>query len=74
MDNVKRLELTVTALKQSLANKVASYEEELATIRAEASLLLEDNAHRISQLEQENAELKSGLEETNKNVAVANNA
>ncbi|WMI33440.1 hypothetical protein SEA_KENREY_46 [Streptomyces phage Kenrey] len=71
MDNTKRLELTITALKQSLGKKIADAEEEIASIRAEASLLLEDNAKRIGELEQENAELKSRLEETNENVAVS---
>lgn len=52
MDNTKRLQLTVTALKQSLANKVADYEEQLASIRVEASILLEEQAERINQLEQ----------------------
>lgn len=52
MDNMKRLQLTITALKQSLASKVADYEEQLASIRAEASILLEDNANRIQELEE----------------------
>jgi hypothetical protein len=77
MDNNKRLELTITALKQSLANKVADYEEQLATIRAEASLLLEDQGNRISELEQQNRDLQQKLDDfgvkdtENEDVAVS---
>jgi hypothetical protein len=63
MDNTKRLQLTVTALKQSIANKVADYEEQLASIRAEASIIIEENSERISELEQQNDGLKKQLEE-----------
>lgn len=64
MDNVKRLELTVTALKQSIANKVADYEGQLAGIRAEASVLLEEQAEKIGELEQKlRAYEESGLED-----------
>jgi len=51
MNNTKKLELTITALKQSLAAKVADYEEQLASIRAEASLLLEEQAEKITELQ-----------------------
>lgn len=51
MDNNKKLNLIITALKQSLASKVAEYEEELATIRAEASLIIDNQSERISELE-----------------------
>lgn len=67
MDNTKRLQLTVTALKQSLANKVADYEEQLASIRAEASLLLEEQAEKISELEQKLSAFEGVKED---NVAV----
>jgi len=63
MDNTKRLQLTVTALKQSLANKVADYEEQLATIRAEASLLIEEQSERISELEQQLEAAKKKLDD-----------
>lgn len=63
MDNVKRLELTITALKQSLANKVADYEEQLASIRAEASLLLEEQANKIGELEAKLHELTEAKED-----------
>ncbi|QWT29936.1 hypothetical protein SEA_SHAM_42 [Streptomyces phage Sham] len=63
MDNLKRLNLTVTALKQSLAAKVADYEEQLANIRAEASILLEENADRISELEQQVQDLRKKLDD-----------
>lgn len=68
MDNTKRLQLTITALKQSLANKVADYEEQLASIRAEASLLLEENAERINELEQK---LQAFEEAKDSDVAVS---
>ena len=58
MNNTKKLELTITALKQSLANKVANYEEELAMIRAEASLLLEEQGQKIAELESELNDIK----------------
>ncbi|QNN99148.1 hypothetical protein SEA_FAUST_45 [Streptomyces phage Faust] len=67
MDNTKRLQLTVTALKQSLANKVADYEEQLANIRAEASILLEEQGERIQELEQK---LNAFEEAKDSNVAV----
>lgn len=76
MDNLKRLNLTITALKQSLANKVADYEEQLATIRAEASLLIEEQSERISELEGQLSDAKSkliefGVKDTeNEDVAV----
>lgn len=63
MNELKKLELTNTALKQSLANKVADYEGQLASIRAEASLLLEEQGERISQLEQELANANAKLSE-----------
>ncbi|XAO35240.1 hypothetical protein SEA_FRANCOB_44 [Streptomyces phage Francob] len=63
MDNTKRLELTITALKQSLANKVADYEEQLASIRAEASLLLEEQANKIGELEAKLHELTEAKED-----------
>lgn len=63
MDNTKRLNLTVTALKQSLANKVADYEEQLATIRAEASLIIEEQSERISELEQQLNDAKQKLDD-----------
>ena len=63
MDNTKRLELTITALKQSLANKVADYEEQLASIRAEASLLLEEQANKIGELEAKLHELSEAKED-----------
>jgi len=70
MDNVKKLELTITALKQSLANKVADYEGQLAEIRAEASILLEDQGKRIVELEEQLRE--SDVKETeNEDVAVS---
>ncbi|QIQ62930.1 hypothetical protein SEA_MOAB_45 [Streptomyces phage Moab] len=65
MDNTKRLTLTVTALKQSLAQKVADYEEQLANIRAEASILLEEQGERIQELEQVNSELQQRLDDSN---------
>jgi hypothetical protein len=76
MDNVKRLELTNNALKNSLAQKVADYEGQLASIRAEASILLEEQAERITELEQQVADKQSALDEfgvkdtANEDVAV----
>lgn len=77
MDNTKRLELTITALKQSLANKVTDYEGQLAEIRAEASILLEDQGNRIAELEEQNRELQQKLDDfgvkdtKNEDVAVS---
>lgn len=56
MDNVRRLELTITALKQSIASKVADYEEQLASLRAEASLIIEEQNQRIAEFEKADAE------------------
>lgn len=64
MNELKKTRLIITALKQSFANKVADYEEQLASIRAEASLLLEEQAEKISQLEER---LNEGVD---KDVAV----
>lgn len=68
MNNTKKLELTITALKQSLAQKVANYEEELATIRAEASLLLEEQGEKIVELQ---SQLESAKEVPAEDVAVS---
>jgi predicted nuclease with TOPRIM domain len=68
MDNTKRLNLTITALKQSLGKKIADAEEEIATIRAEASLLLEENAERITELEQENSKKNEEIESLKQKV------
>lgn len=63
MDNVKKLELTITAFKQSMSQKVADYEELLASIRAEASLLIEESNTRIAQLEEELSEYRKDTKE-----------
>jgi len=60
MDNSKRLELIITALKESLAQKVTSYEEQLALIRADATMIVEENNLRIAELEKRLAELEGG--------------
>lgn len=73
MNQVKKLELTITALKQSLGNKVANAEEEIASIRAEASLLLEEQAQLLTEKEETIERLNKELEELrgNKDVAVS---
>lgn len=53
MDNTRRLELTVIALKESLAQKVVAYEEQIANIRADATMMMEENGLRIAELEAE---------------------
>jgi len=60
MDNTKRLELIITALKESLAQKVTNYEEQLALIRADATMIVEENNLRIAELEKRLAELEGG--------------
>lgn len=63
MDNLKKLELTITAFKQSMSLKVADYEEQIASIRAEASLLIEENNVRIAQLEEELSVYRKDIKE-----------
>lgn len=63
MDNTKRLELTITALKESLAQKVVDYEGQIATIRADATMMLEESNTRIADLENQLAELRSTKED-----------
>lgn len=58
MNDTKKLELTITALKESLGRKVVDYEEQIASIRAEATLLIEDCNMRIAHLEEELAKYK----------------
>jgi len=73
LNQIKKLELTITALKQSLGNKVANAEEEIASIRAEASLLLEEQAQQLSEKEETIERLNKELEELrgDKDVAVS---
>ncbi|UTN92301.1 hypothetical protein SEA_STIGMA_45 [Streptomyces phage Stigma] len=68
MNEMKKLQLTNTALKQSLANKVANYEDELANIRAEASILLEEQGEKISELEQTSADKDAKIESLEQRV------
>lgn len=51
--NIRKLELTIAALKESLSQKVADYEEYIANIRADATLMLEENNLRIADLERQ---------------------
>ncbi|AXG66163.1 hypothetical protein SEA_ANNADREAMY_42 [Streptomyces phage Annadreamy] len=73
MNQTKKLELTITALKQSLGNKVANAEEEIASIRAEASLLLEEQAEQIAKKDERIATLENELSQLKGegNVAVS---
>lgn len=48
---IKKLELKMQALKESFARKVAAYEEEIAEIRADATLMFEQMNARIAELE-----------------------
>lgn len=64
------VELINTALKQRIGLIVSNYEEELASIRAEASVMIERLTQENGTLSQENARLKGLLEETSENVAI----
>lgn len=63
MDNERKLELTIAAFKESMSQKVADYEERIAMIRAEASLLIEENNTRIARLEEELSEFRKDSKE-----------
>lgn len=64
------VELINTALKQRIGLIVSNYEEELASIRAEASVMIERLTQENAALSKENARFKGLLEETSENVAV----
>ncbi len=64
------VELINTALKQRIGLIVSNYEEELASIRAEAAVMIERLTQENAALSKENARFKGLLEETSENVAV----
>ena len=49
----KKDSLKVQALTQSLAHKVAQYEEQIADLRAEASMIIDSLQARVTELEKQ---------------------
>jgi uncharacterized protein YdcH (DUF465 family) len=52
-NEVTRLKLKILALKESLATKVADYEEKIAEIRVDLTIKLDQLNARIAELEEE---------------------
>jgi len=59
MEQGKKDSLKVQALTQSLAQKVAQYEEQIADFRAEASMIVEELQEQLNLAQQRIAELEA---------------
>jgi hypothetical protein len=59
MEQAKKDALKVQALTQSLAQKVAQYEEQIADFRAEASMVVETLQQQLSEAQARIAELEA---------------
>jgi hypothetical protein len=66
MNELNKYKLIITALKESLAQKVADYEEQIASIRAEATMLIQEQGEKVAELESKLSEF-----EENEDVAVS---
>jgi hypothetical protein len=53
MEDVKKLNLKITSLSERFASKVVAYEDEIANIRIEATLLFEELNNKITELQGE---------------------
>jgi hypothetical protein len=51
--NTTKLELKIQSLKERFAKKVADYEDEIADIRAEATIMYETMGQQIQELQKE---------------------
>jgi predicted component of type VI protein secretion system len=52
-NNTTRLELKVQSLKERFAKKIADYEDEIADIRAEATIMFEQLSQRLEEQQKE---------------------
>ena len=59
MEQGKKDSLKVQALTQSLAQKVAQYEDQIADFRAEASMIVEELQEQLNLAQQRIAELEA---------------
>lgn len=64
-NEVTKLTLKIQALKESFANKVAAYEDQIADIRVDSTMMYEQMSARIAELEKENEDVPV-VESTNK--------
>lgn len=56
-NEVTKLTLKIQALKESFANKVAAYEDQIADIRVDSTMMYEQMNARIAELEKENEDV-----------------
>lgn len=52
-DNTTKLELKIQSLKERFAIKIADYEDEIADIRADATLMFEQLNRQVEELQKE---------------------
>jgi hypothetical protein len=52
-NNTTKLELKIQSLKERFARKIADYEDEVADIRAEATIMYEQLSKQVEELQKE---------------------
>ncbi len=52
-NNITKLELKIQSLKERFARKVADYEDEIADIRADATIMFEQLNKQVEELQKE---------------------
>jgi uncharacterized small protein (DUF1192 family) len=65
MENNQKAELVVTALQQRMGELVANYETQIAILRAEITILMQEKEQKEESINQYNQELASKISEVN---------
>lgn len=63
MNDTRKLELKNQSLRERLSNTVGRYEDEIADLRADATMMLEQLNARIAQLESQLGEKNGSVQE-----------
>ena len=65
MDNTQKAELVITALQQRIGELTANYETQIALLRAEVTMLMQEKEDKQQAVADYNAELESKLTSAN---------